>query len=673
MRAVKLTGIVLGGLIALLALVLIGVRLFVNPTDYKGRIEKAVKDQTGRVLDLPGDIKLSVFPWIALELGPASLSNPAGYPAEPFLRVKHMALHVRLLPLLRKELNVGRIDIDGLDLRLLKNAQGKGNWEDFGGKETPTPAPASGSSSIPALRDLSGVTIENSRISYQDMVADGVNLQVGRVAAGATTPVSLKMQLTSAKGAAPLDLSLKLELAPDFASRKYQVSKLELAGTRAAAGGAPALQVTFDAPAAGVDLGPQTLSVPAFSARLAGAKLSGELSGSKIVDAPRFSGNFKLEPVSPRELMAAFAVEPPKTRDPAVLKKLAGSGAFSYAGGVLGLQKFVLQLDESTLKGEATDDLDRKAMTFQLALDHIDLDRYRPPEDKRAAAQPAAKKGDEQDDALKTLRLNGSATIGQATVSKLKLTQVSATVAAKDGIVHLAPVHAQLYGGAFSGDVTLDARAPESAFKIEETLSGVDMAAFLKDFAKSQRLSGRGNVSGTFAGRGSGDAMLRSLSGHVAANLDDGAVEGVDLWFEINRAMALIQKQGLPSGQSSGRTRFDSFKASADLADGVATTKDLNIVSQNLRITGQGTSNLATEAVSYQIQATVLKKAAPGPVASANVLAQVPVNVSGTMSSPKVTPDLGGLAKARVQQELDKHKGELQQKLQDQLKGLFNK
>jgi AsmA protein len=672
-RALKLTGIVLGVLVALIALMLIGVRLFVNPNDFKGRIEKAVKDQTGRELHLPGDIKLSVFPWIALELGPVSLSNPTGFPAEPFIQVKHLALRVRLLPLLHKELNVGRIDIDGLDLRLLKNAQGKGNWEDFGGKETPAPAPAAAGSSIPALRDLSGVTITDSRISYQDMVANGVNLSIGRVAAGATTPVSLETQLTSGRGAAPLELSLKLDLAPDFATKKYQVSKLELQGARAAADGVHALQVKFDTPAATADLGAQTLSVPAFSAQLAGAKLSGEFSGSKIVDAPRFSGSFKLDPVSPRDLMAALGIEPPKTRDAAVLKKLAGSGAFSYAGSVLGLQKFALQLDDSTLKGEATDSLDSKVMTFQLALDHIDLDRYRPPEERATAAQPAVNSATGQDATLKTLRLNGAATIGQATVSNLKVTHVSATVAAKDGIVHLAPVHAQLYGGAFSGDITLDARTPENAFKIDETLTNVDMAALLKDFAKSQRLSGRGNISGTFAGGGSGDAMLRSLNGHVAANLDNGAVEGVDLWFEINRAMAVIQKQGLPSGQSSGRTTFDSFKASADLAGGVATTKDLNIVSRNLRVTGQGTSNLATEAVSYQIQAIVLKKVAPGPVASGNVLAQIPVNVSGTMGSPKVTPDLEGLAKARMQQELDKHKGELQQKLQDQLKGLFSK
>ena len=673
MRAFRLTGIVLGVLVALIAVALIGVRLFVNPNDFKGRIEKAVKEQTGRELDLPGDIKLSVFPGIALELGPVSLSNPTGFPADPFVQVKHIGLHVRLLPLLRKELSIGRIDIDGLDLRLLKNAQGKGNWEDLDGKQTPAPDPATSGSSIPALRDLSGVVIKDSRISYQDMVAQGVNLSIGRVAAGATTPVSLKTQLTSGQGAAPLELSLKLDLAPDFAAKKYRVSKLELQAARAAANRARALQVKFDTPAATADLGAQTLSVPAFSAEVAGAKVSGELSGTKIVDAPHISGSFKLEPVSPRELMAALGVEPPKTRDDAVLKRLAGGGAFSYAANVLGLQKFVLQLDDSTLKGEATDNLDTSAMTFQLALDHIDLDRYRPPEQKTAAAKPAAKSSSEQDETLKALRLNGTATIGQATVSNLKVTHVTATVAAKDGIVHLAPVHAQLYGGAFSGDITLDARTPQNAFKIDESLTSVDMAALLKDFAKSQRLSGRGNVSGTFAGSGSGDAMLRGLSGHVAANLDNGAVEGVDLWFEINRAMAVIQKQGLPSGQSSGRTAFDSFKASADIVGGVATTKDLNIASQNLRVTGQGSSNLATEAVSYHIQATVLKKAAPGPVTAGNVLAQVPVNVSGTMSSPKVTPDLAGLAKAQLQQEIDKHRGDLQQKLEDKLKGLFNK
>src|ERR1700753_2748326 len=119
MRALRLVGIVLGGLVVLLIVVLLGIRLFVNPNDYKDRIARAVKSSTGRELTLAGEIKLSVFPAIALELGPATLGNPAGFDAaQPFAAVQHISLKVRLLPLLHKELQVGKVDIDGLDLRL---------------------------------------------------------------------------------------------------------------------------------------------------------------------------------------------------------------------------------------------------------------------------------------------------------------------------------------------------------------------------------------------------------------------------------------------------------------------------------------------------------------------------------------------------------------------------
>src|SRR5262249_30364848 len=150
----------------------------------------------------------------------------------------------------------------------------------------------------------------------------------------------------------------------------------------------------------------------------------------------------------------------------------------------------------------------------------------------------------------------------------------------------------KLYGGQYSGDVTLDDRGPVLASKFEQTLTGVDVAQLLKDLAKSQRLSGHGTITSSLSARGSGgDAVLKSLNDQSAANLDNGAVEGIDLWLEITRATALIQKQAPPSGASSGRTKFDTFKASADIVNGLATTKDLNIASQNLRLTGQGTTN----------------------------------------------------------------------------------
>jgi AsmA protein len=106
MRNLKILGVLAGGIGALLCAALLGVWLFVNPNAYKAKIAASVKESTGRELKLAGDIKLSVIPWVALELGPASLGNPPGFSDEPFLSFTHASVRVRLLPLLRQHLQI---------------------------------------------------------------------------------------------------------------------------------------------------------------------------------------------------------------------------------------------------------------------------------------------------------------------------------------------------------------------------------------------------------------------------------------------------------------------------------------------------------------------------------------------------------------------------------------
>ena len=98
MRTVKILAGLVGGIVALVLTALLAVWLLVNPNDYKGRITAAVRQATGRELVLTGDITLSVFPWVALGLGPASMGNPPGFGTEPFLAFQHAAVRVRLLP-----------------------------------------------------------------------------------------------------------------------------------------------------------------------------------------------------------------------------------------------------------------------------------------------------------------------------------------------------------------------------------------------------------------------------------------------------------------------------------------------------------------------------------------------------------------------------------------------
>ena len=75
MRPLRIVAYVAAGLIGLIVIGLVLVVVFVDPNDYRDDIQRIVKEKTGRELTLSGDLKLSVFPWIALETGAASLGD----------------------------------------------------------------------------------------------------------------------------------------------------------------------------------------------------------------------------------------------------------------------------------------------------------------------------------------------------------------------------------------------------------------------------------------------------------------------------------------------------------------------------------------------------------------------------------------------------------------------
>lgn len=560
MRVLRIIGIVIGCSVVVLIAAVIALWLTLNPNAYKGRIEAAVRTSTGRDLSLSGNIRPAIFPSLALELGPATLGNPPGFrSSQPFASLQRVALRVRVLPLLHHQIDVGRIEIDGLDLRLLKNAQGQGNWSMPAGK-TPVPAPQSSGSQM-TLGAIAGVVVKNSRVSYQEMVADHVSVTVGHVASGVPVPVKWNLDLTSGAGARPIALS-----------------------------------------------GNATLQYDAKTAHLS------------ALDA---------------------------------------------------------RIDDSTLRGNAAvTNLASGAMSFDLSIDRMDLDRYLNAAPRKAGAQPAPPPPAAQNQqptelptsALKTLQLNGKAAIGAATIYGMKLSQVKVGLTADGGVLHILPATAMLYGGTSKGEVTLDAHGNVPVLHLGESLSGVDIQPLLTDFAKLNRVSGRGNVTLNLTAHGNTTAaLMSSLDGQAAVNLTNGAIQGIDLWSAINSAVALAERRSLPATGGGNSTRFDAFKASAHLANGVATTKDLNIASGDLRVTGQGTASLVTEAIAYHLNAAILKGAA----ASA-ALANVPLVVTGTMKSPSVRPDTQSLVKSVAQQQLQKHKGEVENKLRGVLKGLIH-
>ncbi|MET0280397.1 MAG: AsmA family protein [Steroidobacteraceae bacterium] len=663
MRALKIVAIAVGGLVALLGLVLVGIYLFIDPNDYKDRIAAAVQGATGRELSLPGDLKLSLFPWVALETGAAALGNPPGFGRGPFLSLSSAKLKVKLLPLLHQQLEVGRIEIDGLHLQLLQDAQGKGNWEYWGEPDAAPGAPARNHAGI----DLAGITITNGRIAFRDMLADQVKVEIGRVAPGVAIPLSIDMALTTAPQAQALPIGLKALLTADLERQRYQFADLSLSGSVQPAGAPQPVAWHFATPAADLDLAAQTLARTTFNAEVGEAELAGSIEGQKLVDAPALQGGFELAEVAPRELMQQLGLAPPATRDSAALAGFAAQGAFAWQGGVARMTDLQLVLDQSKLAGRVTYDSASQGMDFALSLDQIDLDRYQPPP---TAAGLTDKPIELPVDFLKPLRARGSFTVGAIQIGGAHLSNLSAGISIADAVARFAPLKAQLYGGNYSGDIGIDMRTATPRLTMNEHMSGIDIAALMKDFIDSRRLAGRGNLDVQLAGTGrSGDALLKTLTGSIAMNLQDGAVEGIDVWYAIAQAQSLIKNQQLGAATNTRRTAFETFKASADVVNGLATTNDLVVASQLLRITGAGSTNLVNQAINYNINAAVLK-APPGGEAQLGELerASIPVRVSGTLTEPKIRPDLAGLARERVKQEVEKRREEVEDKVKDKVR-----
>jgi AsmA protein len=255
----------------------------------------------------------------------------------------------------------------------------------------------------------------------------------------------------------------------------------------------------------------------------------------------------------------------------------------------------------------------------------------------------------------------------------MALKGVKLGLTARDGKVRLNPSEAALFGGRYQGDIRVDARQDVPSVSMNERISNVDFAALFGALFETSRVAGKGNATAQVKGAGrTTDALLGNLSGDVAFDVADGALEGVDLWYEIRRARALLDKQSMPAREGPARTPFTSLRGTGVVTNGVLANNDLEAALDYLRVTGKGTVNLPQSTLDYSLKATVLKLPAEGTAAAAGgsadlVRAEIPVSVTGSLSDPKVRPDVEAYLKGRAQQAIEEHSDEIEKKLKDKL------
>lgn len=663
-RLVKILGLLLVAVFALLVAAAIAITLFFDPNDYRDEIATFVEEKTGRPFALEGDLSLSLFPWIGIETGPAQLGNAPGFGDEPFARVEEVGIKVQLLPLLSRELVMDTVILDGLVLNLMRNEEGRGNWEGLAGETAAAePAPPAAEPPSPAGGlagfAISGVQVSDARIAWQDRTS-GTHL----------TLQDLNLTTGALGGAEPVEVALEFDLlqAPDARPRHFELTSDVL-----------------------VDLARGSLELSDLRARFAGLELEGAAQGRDVLTEPRFQGHLRLEEFVPRRVLQELEMAVPETTDPTVLGKAALEADFAATTTSAQLDNLVLRLDDTTAKGSlAVTDFATQALRFDLDVDQIDVDRYLPPPEAGrtaglqliptavAAEAPAADQAPLIPvDLIRGLDVEGELRIAQLKAYNLRSEQIRMVVSASNGAVRVHPAEARLYGGSYSGDVRIDARGKRPLISMDEKLQGVQAQPLLADAAGSDLVSGTANLTAQLSGSGATMAQLRrSLNGTITMAFTDGTIKGVNIPYLIRRANATLRGEP-PPPEEPEQTDFTQLTGTAAVRDGVVDNRDLELQSPLLRVTGSGTADLVQETLDYTVKAIIVAtlEGQGGEALERLKGVPIPVRIQGPFADPSFNVDLAQVIteqqKQVIEQKVEEKKEEVREKLEEKLKERF--
>lgn len=120
------------GLVVVFMVALIGAAVFLltfDPNAYKAKLQEVVYERFQRTLTINGDIQLSLFPRIGLELSDVALSDRDSL--QPFAAFDTARFSIAIWPLLSNEYVVDHMAVDGFQAWITRDHQGAFNFSDL--------------------------------------------------------------------------------------------------------------------------------------------------------------------------------------------------------------------------------------------------------------------------------------------------------------------------------------------------------------------------------------------------------------------------------------------------------------------------------------------------------------------------------------------------------------
>ncbi|MBD9653611.1 AsmA family protein [Pseudomonas sp. PDM12] len=655
----KILGLFFLGLLLIIVALGFALTHLFDPNDYKDEIRQLARDKANLELTLNGDIGWSLFPWLGLELTDATLAS-ASTPDKPFANLRLLGLSVRVLPLLRKEVQMSDIRVDGLNLDLQRDENGHGNWEDVGRPaakpgETPTEQsaasdpsqapsePAQESGGQPIKLDIDSLIVNGARVDYRDaqkgqqFSAESIQLTTGAIREGAGVPIKLSAFFGSNKPVMRARTELQGELRFDRALKRYQLEDARLSGE---ASGEPFNGQTLTYAAQGqllVDLAAQVAEWNGLKLSANQLRALGELKVRDLQSEPKLSGGLSVAQVNLREFLASLGQKLPPMSDEKTLGQFELVTQLGGTANSLSLDELTLKLDDSTFTGKiAVADFAKQALRVQLKGDKLDLDRYLPPASKDKKDADSARKAEVRETVanagqagttpvpnaptqhawsssevlpiptLRKLDMQADLTLAQLTLQKQALSDVSLKARGQGGALKLEELRGNLGKGSFAIKADADVRPAVPVLSLHTQLSGMPVEPFLKDEQRPSPLKGLLDLNSDLTTSGNSQkAWVDALNGTASFMLKDGVLVDANLEQQLCRGISTLNRKQLSGEPRSKDTPFERLQGSLGIRNGVANNPDLQARIPGLSVAGNGDVDLRVLGLDYRVGITI--------------------------------------------------------------------
>ncbi len=639
-RTLKILVFTLLGLLILVFGGLFAVTQLLDPNDYRQDIEQALQKHGGINVHIGGELNWSLYPWLGLELNDIAVKTQAG---ENFTQLSNMQARVDVLSLIKMSPRVGKLVVDGLSLELIKNVQGKGNWEALvkerpaestGGSSAPennTKAPATSqpketADAKPIDFAVSEVAVINARVHYQDqsngtdVLLAPFNLAATDIRKDSAFPLTIDFTVQDNKAGITAENSIKTQillgnefkritLAPFTA--KFNLSGTPFKGKTVTAG--VNSQITFDQTA-------QTLDLKTTEVTLADLLVQLNAHISQLNAAtPKVEGDLAIPTFSLKALLDDLGQAPIATAKDSALTQLGFTTRIRSQGEEIQLPDAKLQVDQSNFATVVAFNQKSGRIVAKLTGDTFNADHYLPPPvdeeaDKSPPAQPstpAGTAGSQSDelpiDALKGLNFDLHATLKQFIVKNLAINDIVIKANANEGIIKLERAAGQLYDGDFLATANINVARQTPTWQFHEEVNKVSLLPLLKDFKQLELITGRVNLKSDLTSSGSQISQIKQQAkGTASFHIDEGTLEGLNLKALACQGVAKLLGKQVDTSAWAAKTEFNDLKGNVDIQGPMLTNPVLLASLAGIALEGGGTVDTLNNSLAYGLGLKVL-------------------------------------------------------------------